>query len=495
MGSKLSILKNTFALSIPNVLNPGISFILVLVISRYLGVEGLGKYSLVLSYVGMFSTFASLGLADLVVREVARKPQDAHKYLFNAGLFGAISSAVSLVAMDAVVWAMGYEADVVQAAFISSFALALSTAVAYMEAIFRAVEKSEYVAITFVAENAVRVGVCVWLLLEGHGIVALFLAILGTRVFGFGLMSYLYVRAFGPPTGRYSPEVWRVFAREAPTFTSIAIFSTLHLTMDSIMLSKLKSIESVGIYSAADRLLSICKTIPVSFASALLPFFTRQFGSGRDQLRQLATSTMRYLLVATLPVVVGTVILADRIVPAVYGEKFASAGQILMLHIVSLIPFSAVYILAQILIATDNQRVDLAINVLAVAINFVLNLVLIPPYGAMGAVVATLTTIIVFNQLQYWFIKIRLFPLPFPEIALRVIAAAAAMGAVTYLLRPWNLLLNVVVSAVVYCLFVVAFKAVSPDEIRLVTGLIRDRKKRVAVADRDTSSDSCPEDE
>ena len=43
MGLRLSVFKNTLALSVPNVLNPFISFILVLVISRYMGVKGLGQ--------------------------------------------------------------------------------------------------------------------------------------------------------------------------------------------------------------------------------------------------------------------------------------------------------------------------------------------------------------------------------------------------------------------------------------------------------------------
>ncbi|MGB6063222.1 MAG: oligosaccharide flippase family protein [Desulfomonilaceae bacterium] len=197
MDSRLSIFKNTLALSIPNVLNPFISFILVLVISRYLGVRGLGEYSLVLSYIGIFNTLAALGLEDLVVREVARRPDDAHLFFFNAGIFGSISSLVALVAMDALVAAMGYEKQVVYAAFVCSLALVASTTMSYMEAIFRSVEKAEYVAVTYVLENLLRVGVCVWLLLYGYGIVALFCGILGSRIFGLVTMSCLYVKVLG----------------------------------------------------------------------------------------------------------------------------------------------------------------------------------------------------------------------------------------------------------------------------------------------------------
>ncbi len=479
MDSRLSIFKNTLALSIPNVLNPFISFILVLVISRYLGVRGLGEYSLVLSYIGIFNTLAALGLEDLVVREVARRPDDAHLFFFNAGIFGSISSLVALVAMDALVAAMGYEKQVVYAAFVCSLALVASTTMSYMEAIFRSVEKAEYVAVTYVLENLLRVGVCVWLLLYGYGIVALFCGILGSRIFGLVTMSCLYVKVLGVPRCKLNLEVWRILMKEAPTFTSIAIFSTIHLSIAQILLSKLQSVESVGIFSAADRLLAICKTVPVAFSSALLPFFTRHFALGPKDLMRLASDSLRYLFVGVFPVVVGTFVLADSIIAQIYGQKFMFAGTVLRFHILSLIPFTTVYVMAQVLIATDNQKVDLTINIVAAIINLILNLLLISYLAELGAVFATLLTIIIFNQLQNLYIRRNLFRIRFTEIVTKVLISSLIMGAFTYALREWNIILNIAISAIVYGSLIVLLQVVSHEEIEFLKRLIIRKVRRV----------------
>ena len=66
-------------------------------------------------------------------------------------------------------------------------------------------------------------------------------------------MSWLYVKAFGVPRGKLDLEVWRILTKEAPTFTSIAIFSTIHLSIAQIMLSKLQSMEAVGIFSCGGQ--------------------------------------------------------------------------------------------------------------------------------------------------------------------------------------------------------------------------------------------------
>ena len=473
MSLSKSLVKNTLALSIPNMLNPVVSFVLVLVISRYMGVEGLGEYSLVLSYVAVFAVIASLGLGDLIVRETAREPQDVLVFLSNAAMFGAISSVAAIVGMNVFVAAMGYSAEVFTACLIMSFSLVASTVTTYLEAVFRSMEKAEYVAFTFLVENVIRVALCVVLVLHGYGIVTLFAVILATRVFGAALLFGLFVKVHGMPGWQVRPEIWRSLVRHAPTFASIAIFATIHLSIDTIMLSKLKSIESVGVYSAADRLLDITKMLPIAFAAALLPFFTKEFSGGVERLRGLASDSLRYVLLGALPLVVGTVIIADQIITFIYGEKFLASIPVLRLHIVSLIPFSMAYILAQVLIATDNQKVDLTINIIAAGINIVLNYLLIPHFAEMGAVAATLVTIIIFHQLQYRYIRRHLFSVAFMEPASKAVAAAALMGAVTYALRDLNLFLNIGISGLTYLLLVYLLKALSPDEIVFLKSLVR----------------------
>ncbi len=471
-ASKKRIFKNTLALSIPSVLNPVISFVLVLVISRYLGVQGLGQYSLVLAYQGIFATLAILGLDHLVVREAAKRPEDIHVIFFNAGLFGTASSVVSLLAMNLIIVAMGYEREVVQAGFVCSLSLAASTGIGYMEAIFRSVEKAEYVTFTYVPENLLRVALCVTLILSGYGIVALFAAILGSRIFAALLMFVFYVKVLGRPGSRFDWGVWRLLAAEAPTFASIAIFSTIHLSLDQIMLSKLQNVDAVGVYSAADRLLTICRTTPVAFAAALLPVLTREYLGGVRQLRKLTADSLRYLFIMTIPIAVGTAILADQIITLIYGAKFSDSISVLRLHIFSLVPFSMAFVLAQVLIATNNQRVDLATNIAAALINFSLNLVFIPMWSGWGAALATLITIVIFNQLQYLFIRQRLFRVAFTGLFFKPLSAVAVMACATYFLRDWNVFLNVTLSAAVYFAALIAMRGFSAEDTAFLRQLI-----------------------
>jgi O-antigen/teichoic acid export membrane protein len=130
------------------------------------------------------------------------------------------------------------------------------------------------------------------------------------------------------------------------------------------------------------------------------------------------------------------------------------------------------YIQAQVLIATDNQKVDLKINIAAAITNTILSYLLIFHFGVMGAVIAPLSTIIIVNSLQYIYIRRNLFRVPFTDILTRVLVASLVMGMFTYVLRDHNIFLNVAISAVVYGLLVVLLRVVSHEEIRFLEGLM-----------------------
>ncbi len=473
MGSLSSLLKNVVSLWTPSILNPFVSVIVIMVISRFLGVEGLGQYSLILSYWAMFSTIAGLGLGTLVVREAARKPAEANVFFLNATLFGGLSSAASFLGMMAFVAIMGYEPEIVVAALVCSLSLFPTTIINYMEAVFRVFEKAEYIAANYVVENAFRLTGCLAVLFLGYGIVGLFVAVFASRMIACAFMLACYFKVLGVPELKVQREIWRLLGREAATFASIAIFSAIHMNIDQIMLSKLRSVESVGIYGAADKLLEFCRQLTIAFAAALFPVMAKEYVSGIKALHDITMKSLRYLLLITIPIAIGTAILAENIITLIYGLKFGASVTVLRVHIFSLIPFGMVFFLASVLIVSDNQKVDLGINIVAALMNIVLNFLFIPLLAELGAVLAALITIVVFNQLQNWYIGQRLFPIPLLKLVTKPLLAAVGMGVVTYLLKDWNLFLNVAVSAGVYGGLAILFKALTSEEMELLTRVIR----------------------
>jgi O-antigen/teichoic acid export membrane protein len=473
LESKKSLIKNTVALSIPSAVNPFFSLVLVYVISRRLGVEGMGQYSLLSSYLNIFTTIASLGLGGLIVREVARRPDDIHTLTANSLLFGLVSSVLAMILMDFGVTFLRYDNELQLAFVVGAFSLIPASCSRFLESTFRAVEKSEFIAIGQFLENVSKVILCVAVVLAGYGIVAISAMTVLTKLFSLGLLVFFYLRVMGVFSVRLRKDVWTMLLKEAPTFMGIALFSTIHLNVDTILLSKLASVSSVGIYGAAGRISQMCIILPMGFSMAMLPILSRHFGYGLENLREKTELSIRYVLIVCLPTAAGLILLADKVIFLIYGQKFAQSVFILQIMAPSLIPYSLVLILAQTLIAANFQNVDLKINMVAAMLALVLNYIMIQYFAVIGAVIATLLTIIVFLFLQLMFITGNLFPLHLIQLMKKPLLATIGMVMVTYAFRKINLFLDVLISAVAYFAFLFFLKGLYPEEIEVIKSFFK----------------------
>jgi O-antigen/teichoic acid export membrane protein len=470
--TRKSILKNTAALSIPSALNPFVSLVLVSVVSRKLGVEGMGQYSLLSSYLNIFTTVASLGLGGLIVREVARRPDDIHILTANSLLFAIVSSVLAIILMDFGVTFLRYDHELQLAFVVGSIYLIPASCSRFLESTFRAVERSEYIAIDQFLENISKVILCVAVVLTGYGIVAISAITVLTKFAALGLLFWFYLKAIGGLTLTLKKDIWTLLVRESPTFIGIAIFSTIHLNIDTILLSKLASVSSVGIYGAATRINQMCVIIPMAFSMAILPTLSRHFGYGIENLREKTGLAIRYVLIVCLPTAVGIFLLADKIIFLIYGEKFTQSVVILQLLAPSLIPYSLVLILAQTLIAANYQRLDLQINMVAALIMTALGYILIKHFAELGAAIAYVTTIVAFLTLQVVFISRNLFPLNLIQLMKKPFLATLGMAIVTYSFRQVSLVFDVLISTTAYFTLLFFLKGMYPEEIAMIKSVV-----------------------
>ncbi len=183
-----NILKNTIALSIPNWLNPFVSLILVYVLSRRLGVEGVGQYALLSSYLSLFSVIASMGLGGLIVREITRDADGIHKLTVNALLFGSFSSLLAIAVMNLAVGFLDYDREMLAALLIGSMYLIPASCSRFLECAFLGVEKSEFTAIGQFSENLIKVGLCSFFILGGCGIIAISAMTVISKLIGLGML-------------------------------------------------------------------------------------------------------------------------------------------------------------------------------------------------------------------------------------------------------------------------------------------------------------------
>jgi O-antigen/teichoic acid export membrane protein len=154
----------------------------------------------------------------------------------------------------------------------------------------------------------------------------------------------------------------------------------------------MKGQTAVGLYQAGTNLVLNCNVLARMFNNALYPRMSRCWPDGIERLTRLRVFSLRILAVIGLPIMVASLMLASRIIPAVYGDEFDSAVFCFQL-LALVIPMRMLgHTLGTTLTAADAQTWRTWGVTAAAAANIGLNLVLVPSLSYVGSAWATVVT-------------------------------------------------------------------------------------------------------
>jgi O-antigen/teichoic acid export membrane protein len=359
----------------------GVYFILI---GRALGPEGFGAFAGTLALVFILVPFAGWGSGQILVQEVARRPEVLPIYWGNALLTVLVSGSLfTLAALGVGRW------------LLPSLPFQLILALALAELLCGKV--IDLAGQAFQALEQLRVTAWLNILLGMVKLIAAGLYLLASRradvaVWGFWYCGALAVAALaalvwvtqrlGRP--RPAPRLLAVSLREGWHFALGLSSATVYNDIDKTMLARLSTLEATGIYAAAYRLIAMT-FVPIR--SLLFATDARFFRDGSAGIhgslafaRRLLPPTAAYGLAATLGLT-----LAAPIVPLVLGDEYRGAVLATQLLAPIVLLRSVHYLGANTLTGAGYQRVRSAIQLVVAGLNVALNLWLIPSYGWLGA--------------------------------------------------------------------------------------------------------------
>jgi O-antigen/teichoic acid export membrane protein len=442
------------------------TFLLIIFISRYLDVEGFGIYSTVLTFYATLEVFASLGFANYIPREVGRAPERTNEYLSHS-IITAIGSALCLLTLSHVIAPhLGYNSITVAGIRIAILALIPASLTAISQSFLVAYEKAEYITFLSFMEVAARILASIYLLHIGYGVLSIVITFCLFRYISLCCYAFVLLRQIGRPRLMFNYDFFKHFIKDLATFSALIVVGGLFTTIESLALSLLRDETAVGIYNAGYRLVSIWSIIPCSIMNAALPNLSRLYRHSRSQFDALVEKSLKYLLLIAFPLIIGTTVVADEIVIALYGESFGETAIVLRFLVWSLLPLFLDDALWRILLASDHEAFTLrvtAINLLNMA---VLCLLLIPPLSYVGASLVVILVLILEAgsyavQVQMHVTKIR-----YRKIVIKPLLASLVMGLLAVALRSHLPLAAVIsISALVYLVATILLGAVSFQEL------------------------------
>jgi len=457
MSNFSKIIKNTGFVLIATILRMVSSLVLVLLVARYLGSTGMGKFSVVLSLFWLFQKMATMGLEPITIREVAKDKSLGTRYLSNGVLIGTLSSFLMIIVMYIFANVANYSHDVVLGTYIMGVALILTTVNLIFRSIYIAFERAEYILFSDFSETILKLIFGIVVLSLGYGLISVIIVIAFSQLVRLSINIYVTSRYLFKIQFKIDTKLCRWLLRTMPAFAGTQIINGFSGNITVIILSLLMGMELVGYYSAAMRLIGSFRLILQSYKSAIQPVAARIYNTSIVKLRSFCMESIRYILMLTIPVCAGTLILAERIVVLLFTDEFVTSGRILQFLVWILILYGASMVFTSILIASNNQRVNFRIIGISLIARILLALVLIPVFSYYGAAVAVLISNLVNFSQKYYFINKKYFKIPLFEISWKILVSCLPMIVFLISFPGLNIFLLIFLSSIIYLIFLLIF--------------------------------------
>lgn len=466
----MKIIRNFSFLTLSQIGEKIFNFLLVIVLARYLGVEEYGVYALAISFVGMFGNLFDGGLNFLLTREIASYGRNDALFFRQTLLLKVIVGTAVFAGLIVAAIGMQYEARVVYSIILFAAATLIVSFSNTFRAVFMGHERMEFEGgIAVFYRFFVFVGVF-FLLTAGAALPQLMLPYIVAALTVLILSYYLQAKMF--PAMR-SVEYLNItkfeLFKQAMPFAVGAVMSEIYFNVDSVMLSKLGDIKTVGNYNAAYRLVFAGLLLANGLSLAVYPYFAKIWKKDRSHVFGVFNSLFKLLLAISLPVSFIIAFFANDIIVFVFGDKFYASGPILQILIWTLIPLYLYHITGRTLEAIGEQGFVARTMVVSVAGNILLNAILIPSFGAKGAAAATLLSTSLILLLHLVFISNKVGAPQILDTMYKIMMpflACIATLVITHNYWPWPV--SAIFSFLIYLFLIYMLKGITADELDIL---------------------------
>ncbi len=443
----------------------------MVVLGNYLAAAGYGEYAFYYALVPLIASLTDLGVGVIVTKQIARHPEQGPRALGDALLIKGAVALVLLLVAAATVPLMFDRAHALLILLVTATALIdLSQDVGVW--IFRGHDRQDLEAVLLMVSQVA------WL--AGIVLCVAFKAPLAF-VLGSATLAFLLRAGIGLLLARrlfYRP----VFAPDWPRLRSLvaeglpfglAMFAVVLYGRAGVLLLKgLGSDADVAYFNVGYMLSQPLGFISSAFSVSAFPSLARAARHGPEAVRPVLRSAIKFQFLVALPISVGLFLLSGRIVPLLLRHgSFEKAGVALMIISLGLGLIFLNLMSRYMLTALDRQRSYLGAILVGLAVNVALSAALIRSWGFIGACVGLLGGEVAVTVVCQMALAQYSPPGDLAREAARPLAAALGMGGVVYLLRHGNLVLVPVLGAIVYVMLLLALRAFSSSELRVIRGV------------------------
>lgn len=360
-------------------------------VARYLGPDSFGVLNYAISFAFLFSALAGLGASQIVVRDLVARPEGQEETLGSTFALQVVGSTLVLALVAVVAWATQPDATTRSMIVVVAAGLCIQKISAPAEW-FRSKVLARPVVVAGLIGMGVASALRVAFILLGKPVEWFAWPFLVEAALTAVLVLAFYRRHESPSLGEWRPRMPRMgelLADSWPLALSAGLV-VLQQRVDQVMLGEILGSTEVGWYAAAVRLSQLWHVVPFVIATAVFPAIVRAREHSPELYQRRMQAFFDLMLWLAVAIALPSTLVAAPVVGLLFGDAYGPSAGILQVHIWTLVVASLGTAAGRWLIVEGLTRVTLAFSAASMLLNVLVNLLLIPHFGALGAAWATL---------------------------------------------------------------------------------------------------------
>ena len=405
MSKIQTIFKNMSWLLISQIIASVCGFLWTILMARYLGVSNYGILGFAVSVSGILAIIDDLGISAHIVRHVATDNESAPKYLGNIIPFKAILAVINLIVTPIILVLLNLDTYTIFITLLFTIEIIFKSYTNSLFGVFQAFEKGKYQGIGNILMNMSTFLFILISIYADLGLVGISISYILANLLSFIYTYYVLNKHIVKPKYELDWEFCKKITLLSLPFAVTGILYTIYYSIDLVMLTKLVGSYANGIYNATYKLISVLTLFYSVYTAVIFPVMSKFFKNDKKLLLISYEKSIKYLMLAIIPIATGTVLYSLDIIQLIYGHQYDQAAPVLSILIWTVCLLFISGASNTLLNASHKETTVTKIYAIAAVFNIIINFIMIPYFSYNGAAITTVLSEVLIVVLQTYVIR------------------------------------------------------------------------------------------
>ena len=390
---KKTVAYNTLVQLVAKIISMGLTLITTVIITRALGKEGYGQFSIMQTLPALFFILSDFGLNATALKKIHKNGTNAQSLYQTIISIRPILSLILIVLLNVIVAFLPYSNFLKIGVFMSSFWILTQSLFSGTNLIFQYKQRYDLASIGYILGSVLTTFLVYGFIKLGLDVRFLsFSYVLG------GLATFIVNAHILTKHGFSTKLTFSIFSDKKTLSTLLSgsiplglmfVFSQINFKADGILLSllnlparfNLSNIDSVAIYALPYKVFEVSLAVPTFIMNASYPVFVARLQQSRQDLNAVVLKTVKLTTLLGLAASITLIVFAPLAIAVLGGAQFSQSVQVLKILGMGLFLFYITQPLAYYLVTIEKQKVLPVVYIVGAVFNVTANVLFIPKYS------------------------------------------------------------------------------------------------------------------